>query len=455
MVGFAWVCAFAHPDQVDLFLSELGSRMDRIQNYGNIKLDVGIHRALMTLERVRAACPSVSGEVMDIGRVQTQLLVDILEARYNDVLTTKETLEAKAYASIRLMEGFLAELENRAQTVREVGITGIVGEGRRRAEESLKTARVAVDEGFERARLAKAAMRLSIDNAIQRARESGLLKYEDLPIPWQGNPYIHRGYRFSESVFDCLRSAFQLSNETVNIWSHAIGLVIILSIAFYIYPTSAHWQLSSKTDVFFAALFFFAASKCLICSTMWHTMNSIANQTIMERFACVDYTGISLLIAASIMTTEYTAFYCEPISRWTYIVMTAVLGVAGVIVPWHPFFNRADMSWARVVFYVSLGATGFLPVIQLNLTRGPAWAYYFYAPIAKSLCAYVLGAVIYAAKIPEKYIPGQFDYIGGSHNIWHFAVLFGMLFHYSAMHDMFSRAYNRAQNECSVTVLAA
>jgi adiponectin receptor len=348
------------------------------------------------------------------------------------------------------MEHFLSDLESRARTVRQAGLSGVAQEGWRRAEESLRSATDAMGEGFERARHAKQLLRTNIEIALKRAREQGLLRYEDLPTPWKGNPHITRGYRFTESAVECVYSAFKLNNETVNIWSHAIGLVIVISIAFYFYPTSAHWSLSTNTDVFFAALFFFAACKCLVCSCMWHTMSSIADQTVMERFACVDYTGISLLIAASIMTTEYAAFYCEPVSRWTYMTLTALLGLGGTIVPWHPFFNRADMSWARVAFYVSLGATGFLPLFQLNLTRGPEWTAYFYAPVMNSIAVYILGALIYASKMPEKWVPGWFDYFGGSHNIWHFAVIGGILFHYTAMYEMFSGAYQRAANECSV-----
>jgi len=182
---------------------------------------------------------------------------------------------------------------------------------------------------------------------------------------------------------------------------------------------------------------------------MWHTMNSVADQTLLERFACVDYTGISLLIAASIMTTEYTAFYCEPVSRWIYLITTATLGVGGVIITWHPFFNRSDMAWARVAFYVSLGATGFVPVLQLNYTRGALWAWEFYAPIAKSIAVYLIGATVYASQVPERWYPGAFDYIGGSHNLWHFAVLGGILFHYSAMEEFFADAFERAKIECA------
>ena len=402
------------------------------------------------MEVVRDSCSHVSGEFIDASRKRAKVLVEILESHYNDALATRETLESKAQASIRLMDGFLLDIEARAHAVRDAGFSGVVDKGWRRAEEGLKSAKGVVDEGFERAWRAKDHMKCNIDSAMQKAQEHGLIRYDDLPVPWRVNPHIVRGYRFSDSKIECLRSAFSLSNELVNIWSHVIGLIIVLSIAFYFYPTSVNFALSSKTDIFFAAMFFFAACKCLVCSCMWHTMNSIADQTLMERFACIDYTGISLLIAASIMTTEYTAFYCEPVSRWIYITTTFLLGIGGVILPWHPTFNRADMAWTRVAFYVALGATGFAPVIQLSLTRGSSWSYLFYAPVMKSVIVYVTGAVIYALKLPEKLVPGWFDYFGGSHNWWHMAVLGGIIFHYTAMQTLLSGAFERAQQECSL-----
>lgn len=456
--------------KVDLFISELERRLDWIENYGNLKLDATINRAYFTLDAVRGSCSHVSGELIGAGRWRAKILVDTLESRYNDALPTRETLEAKAQAGMRLMEGFLSELESRAMAVRDTGISDIIDGGWRMAEEGYEKAKEVVDEGMEKARRAKATLRENINHAIAKAKEQRLITYEDLPHPWRVNPHITKGYRFSENKIDCIKSAFNFSNETVNIWSHAIGLVIVISIAFYFYPSSVNFSQSTKTDVFFAAAFFFAACKCLVCSCMWHTMSSISEQTLMERFACVDYTGISLLIAASIMTTEYTAFYCEPVSRWVYIVTTATLGVGGVILPWHPTFNRADMNWARVAFYVTLGATGFAPVFQLTWTRGPEWAWMFYAPIMKSITVYLVGACIYAGQVslsfnfvrwcwlmciqvPERWLHGWFDYVGGSHNIWHLAVLGGILFHYLAMQSFFSVAFERGQQECRFLVL--
>ena len=84
----------------------------------------------------------------------------------------------------------------------------------------------------------------------------------------------------------------------------------------------------------------------------------------------------------------------------------------------------------------------------------------------KSVAVYFVGALIYASqvspllpchpsrldthpeKVPERWLHGWFDYIGGSHNIWHCAVLGGILFHYRAMQSIFSIAFERALQEC-------
>ena len=435
---------------MDLFVSELERRLNWIENYGNLKLDAGINRAYFTLEAVRDSCSQVSGDLIGAGQRRARILVDTLESRYKDALATKESLEAKAQAGMRMMEGLLNDLEARTNVVRQAGISDVIDGGWRMAGDGVQRAREVVDEGLEQARVAKEAMRAHIEDALKRAKEHRLINYEDLPDPWRVNPYILRGYRFSERKIDCVKSAFNVSNETFNIWSHAIGLMIVLALAFYFYPSSINFSKSTNSDVFFAAAFLFAACKCLACSCIWHTMNSISEQTLLERFACVDYTGISLLIAASIITAEYTAFYCEPVSRWTYIIATAVLGIGGVILPWHPTFNRSDMSWLRVAFYVSLAATGFAPVFQLIWLRGAHWAFSFYSPVFKSVLVYLVGAIIYASQVPERWAHGWFDYAGGSHNIWHLAVLGGILFHYSAMQKFFADAFARSNSDCKV-----
>ena len=425
--------------RVDLFLTELKGRLDRLDRFRQaqiVQFDSQLERGYAALRDVRDSCSYASGELLwGVARHRAVVLVDTLEKQYNDVVPTRETLEQKAQASMKVMEAYLADIEGVVQA-RQNELSAAIDKGWRR-----------IEEGYEQAKRAKEVLRESIAHALVLAKETRLISYDDLPLPWRGNPHILRGYRFTESKVECITSAFRPSNETVNIWSHLIGFFIVLALAVHVYPTSSIFQLSSKWDILIAAAFFTAACKCLICSAMWHTMNGIADDTLMARFACVDYTGISLLVAASIMSSEWTAFYCEPTSRAVYMTLTGVLGVLGSILPWRPTFNRADMAWARVAFYVTLAGTGFAPAVQLTLNRGSAWSYYFYAPIFKSVLVYLVGALVYALKIPEKWFPGFFDYAGGSHNIWHVAVLGGILFHYSAMQEFFNGAFRRAAEE--------
>lgn len=382
-------------------------------------------------------------------------MVETLELRYHDALAAADNMGDKARVSIELLDGMLSGVESRAHKFRERGLQNMadaaglmMGEGRQVLDKSLDKARGVMEESIRGAKHAAETLEETIQRAMLRAKEHGLIRYDDLPIPWRVNPHIVKGYRFRESTADCIRSAFTISNELVNIWSHALGFILILAVAFYFYPTSINFHLSTTADVLIAAMFFFAACQCLVCSTIWHTMNAITDVKLVSTFACVDYTGISLLIAASIMTTEYTAFYCEPVSRWTYMILTAVLGIGGVILPWNPTFNGPEMAWARVAFFIGLGATGFFPIVQLSMSRGTDFVWEFYTPIAKSIAVYVVGALVYASKVPERWCPGMFDYFGGSHNLWHIAVLGGILFHYTAMQEFFRQAFLRAEGGC-------
>lgn len=419
---------------VDRFLADLGRRLEMVESYGHLKIDGGMRYAYDTLHDVHDSCLQVGGDLVDAGRRRAKVLVETVDSHYKGALARKETLEQRVRDGVQICEGMLADFEKRAYQMQQVGFAAtahdMLDSGMAYADNAASKAAELVSEGADAARRAKEKLKVRIEEAVVQARKNGLITYEYLPEPWRVNPHIISGYRFSETKLDCIRSSFQISNETVNIWSHALGLLVVLAIAFYVYPATPAFTAATKFNIFIAGCFFFAACKCLVCSTIWHTMNSISNQTLMERFACVDYTGISLLVATSIMTTEYTAFYCEPWSRWFYLTTTFVLGTAGTVLPWHPTFNRADMNWMRVLFYVSLAATGFVPVLQLTYERGWDDVSYFYAPVTKSVLVYLVGAILYAGKVPERFLPGWFDYIGASHNIWHFAVLGGILFHY-------------------------
>lgn len=433
---------------VDRFLADLGRRLEMVETYGHLKIDEGRKYAFETLHNVHERCTHVGDDIMDAGKRRGKVLVETLESNYRGALATKETLEQKVQEGIKMCESMLVDFEKRAYDISTAGFSAtaqdMLDSGIAYVGDTSSKAVEIVAEGAEAARRAKGQVQVAIEQAIVRARKHGLISYEHLPEPWKVNPHILQGYRFSETKLDCLRSCFQLSNELFNIWSHAIGLVLVLAVAFYFYPSTPAFYSATNFDILVAGCFFAAACKCLICSISWHTMSSISDQTLMERFACVDYTGISLLVATSIMTTEYTAFYCEPWSRWIYMSLTLVLGIAGTVLPWHPTFNRADMSWLRVGFFVSLAATGFIPILQLTIERGWNSTMALYSPILRSILVYLTGACLYASKFPERLFPGRFDWIGCRYvNSTYQARNVALLVLSTLRNNAFAETYNR------------
>ncbi|KAF3937602.1 hypothetical protein ABW19_dt0202644 [Dactylella cylindrospora] len=424
-------------ERLDDFLADLEERLDRFEKHldeyrhlSTETLDQQLENTYNTLSTIRSECSRVSDEMVARGRRKARVIVEVLESSYQEALIAKGAWEndfhEKAKAGLAFLTEMVVEFDQRMEASMDRKLL--------RAKQKIEAAMEGANELAE-----------NIERAIKKAREGKLLSYADMPAPWKVNSHILSGYRFSEKKLDCVLSAFtHIHNETCNIWTHLLGFFFVLTLAFYLYPASTNFSIHTTADNYINALFFIAAAKALACSTIWHTMSSIAELSTMERFACVDYTGISLLVASSILTTEYAAFYNEPISRTLYMSFTVILGTVGVIFPWRPIFNRTEYRGFRVMFYVSLGASGFLPLAQLLYTRGPAWCASFYLPIFKSLGVYLAGATVYACQIPEKWRPGMFDFIGGSHNLWHLAVVGGVWFHWTALQGMFVDAFERA-----------
>ena len=52
----------------------------------------------------------------------------------------------------------------------------------------------------------------------------------------------------------------------------------------------------------------------------------------------------------------------------------------------------------------------------------------------KWVCCYGIGAIFFATRFPESYFPGQFDFVGHSHMLWHLCVAAGAFIQYDIVH---------------------
>ncbi|KAH3683226.1 hypothetical protein WICPIJ_005802 [Wickerhamomyces pijperi] len=320
------------------------------------------------------------------------------------------------------------------------------------------------------------------EHAIQEGTKRLLHLYE-LPFPWRENEYIVWGYRFTNNHYHCVQSIFQVHNETINIWTHLAGCFYFFYICLFEYPRSELFQKSSISDICMIYLYLFAGIKCLISSSVWHTFNGTANLYLRKKFACIDYTGITVLITASVVVTEYTSLYhSNAFIRVGFVSFSLICGIAGFFFNWSEYFDHPKSKPFRIGFYIVLSLLGFGAYVIMGLQNGFVKASSFYAPAVGRLSWYLVGVVFYGSLFPEilrsdvKVIakpededivsdralkcihehfcvePEKFsssgkwwslwwvDYIGSSHNIWHCFVLLGVTMHYFTLYEMMSIA---------------
>lgn len=331
------------------------------------------------------------------------------------------------------------------------------------------------------------------DNACDIGQNRHLHFYE-LPFPWRENRYIIHGYRFYDSHFKSLLSVvnwYGWHNETLNIWSHLFGAAYLLYVLLCEFPASAVF-LSQEVPFFgklMVQIFLLAGIKCLTSSSIWHTLNGTCCLPLRSKFACIDYTGITVLITASILSTEFVTVYnvqeksLSP-AMSVYMGASLMLGVFGSVMNWSPKFDRPESRPFRIGFYVLLAGLGMLSFLHLTVCRGLSHSSVFFKPVwNRSLIWYLIGVAFYGSFIPERWrtdveldcaIPTNaelcsnldiltkhkhvhfrptpskraskssflslwwVDYCLSSHTIWHTFVLLGVIGHYRALLDMFA-----------------
>ncbi|CAA91897.1 Hemolysin-III family protein [Schizosaccharomyces pombe] len=384
--------------KLDLFLTRLNHRMKRLEELG---LPNRKDAAAATYQFLANLQASFLGTTI-LGKTQVSFILRRIEETYNDVLSACDTFPAKAQKALTFLEHHLRDLEDYAE----------------KSKNNVET------------------LMTDIKDVVEHAAKLGaqrLITLEELPVQWHNNPYIIRGYRFYTSKRKCFRSILSWHNETFNIWTHLSAFIVFFAVLAYFYPSSSSWVSSNVSNRIVRIFFLLSAMKCLGCSVIWHTFSSLSNYKHMRCAACMDYVGISALIAASIISVEYHAFVCQGPLRFIFIAFTGTLGLIGIYTPWKKWFNEYKYRSVKIFFFVGLACSGLIPMITMFYIKGTRRTVKYLDPVFKSIFSYIIGVLFYGLHIPERFLPGKFDIIGNSHQIWHIAIIVGVAFHYTGV----------------------
>jgi adiponectin receptor len=258
------------------------------------------------------------------------------------------------------------------------------------------------------------------------------LHWDDLPSWQRDNEFILSGYRQpSGSFLESLNSLQHIHNEVVNIYSHLLGAVIFATLPIYVcVKVRKNHAIVQVGDIIGFAAFFFGATLCFFLSASFHIMSN-RSETVAAHWNQLDYLGIVILIWGSIVPSVYYGFYCDPNLQKLYGTLVSVQAAVCTIATLTPKFRYPTFRVYRTVMYASLGLSTVAFITHGVIIHGweiqnhrMSLTYLLITAVLN-----LLGAVIYTARIPERWCRLRFDIYGCSHQAFHFIVVFAGLIH--------------------------
>ncbi|KAH8603016.1 hemolysin-III related-domain-containing protein [Bisporella sp. PMI_857] len=241
-----------------------------------------------------------------------------------------------------------------------------------------------------------------------------LLRWNDLHIWQQDNEFILTGYRpISGSFRKSFTSLQHVHNEIVNIYFHLFGAVLFAILPIYVYVKVRNYYLVIQIVLCFSfsAFFYIISNHSEKVAAYWNQF---------------DYLGIVILIWGSTVPLVYYGFYCDQNLQKLYWAVVFILSV----------FRHSTLRLYRTAMYAFLGLSAIVFITHGLIIYGWEVQKHSMSLVYMLITALLnlLGAVVYVARIPERY-----------HQIFHCIVVFDSFIHMSGLLSAFNFIHSQAQ----------
>ncbi|KAI8837841.1 hemolysin-III related-domain-containing protein [Chytridium lagenaria] len=260
--------------------------------------------------------------------------------------------------------------------------------------------------------------------------------YRNMPAWFHDDVYILTGYRRIQFTYrGCFRSLFYIHNETGNVYTHLIGTVFFarsssssstaplspndtIIIITTSVPTAISTTFSSRSHHYGVSSYPYS------CGIFTHLYTTAWNKA--------DYVGIVFLIVGSFIPAVYYGFYCYRTLQLIYIPTMVFFGLATAIVTMSKRFSTPKYRYLRTTLFLALGLAGVVPLAHVLIIYKPEFAAEAMALryVGAMGLMYILGAALYASRVPERWFPGKFDIWFQSHQLFHVLVVMAAVTHY-------------------------
>ena len=277
------------------------------------------------------------------------------------------------------------------------------------------------------------------------AGEQKLVNFDQMPSFFR-EPFILSAYRqCNSSPLYCIKSLFQATNETMNIWSHGLALVVFILRFVAVFAKHDPWQ---DSRVYPLLCFAFGICIMLVMSVGAHLFNCMS---IKARHICFffDYSAISVY---TFTAGQVFYFYSRPANAANWVIfntpsvflgISATISFTSTLACCYSFTkrNRFD-AVVKAGTYTSSWLFNTSPYLIMLLVCDTATcsSALSIAYFARHCLFYAGGTLAYVTRIPERLMIGVFDVLGHSHHFLHILCSIGAADEFSAVElDMVQR----------------
>jgi len=240
-----------------------------------------------------------------------------------------------------------------------------------------------------------------------------LLTYFEAPPHLRFNRYVHGSYRPPMDVHGCLASLTYFHNETINILTHAVPVLLIAAAVPWMLPwdqISVPWLPSIHVVACLAPWVGSTFYHLFMC----HSLGNVAYTALLK----LDLLGIWFTQTFGALVTIAAATHCFQYETkcWLLVFYSLLCFVC--------LYQAMTVStvWGRrFAFSAPFVIRILCLILRLSSFGGGAPNTTLYVILQDMLA--ILGGYIGAVNIPEKWFPGKCDLLCNSHNIMHVLVV--------------------------------
>ena len=268
------------------------------------------------------------------------------------------------------------------------------------------------------------------DESHSEMSESATFGFKHCEIPEVFQiPFIVSGYRRPDlSFWECIKGLLRSSNETFNVWSHLVALVLFISVNMTSLTTDDPFSLPLISFAIGISVLYFTSSSAHLFNCMSADSHRICFFFDYAAIGFYTFTAGQALFFYS--RAAGAPFWSMFDSLVIFQILSSIFSFLLTIfccISSHPRWkNHKALLKVAVLVINWLVITSPYTIRMLLCKDDPAYNCVSSVYFMRHIIFCGLGAVLYAARLPERLMIGVFDNFGQSHNLQHILVAMGI-----------------------------